>query len=325
MSYYIGSINSANATAHKEFLELIKDEAPNDGWEVVRWDDSGPDWELILKGEGYTGTEEIYVGFKTYESATADFYNIACGVMTGYVAGNPFEVQPGIKITGCPAHNNAIDYFININPQRIVGCLKVGTPVYEHFYVGKFLPYARPTEFPYPVICAASLIDKAETRYSDTRHRFPYPGFYENVRNTVSASENPLWVRDGTGNWIQPGCYPYYNYTSEVGMLGASQGNGTLIPTDDYYQIEPIIMYEHSVSYDPKTIWGELDGVFFCSGFNNGPENVLQIGGGSIVDQTGLSVEDAVNAIRGVAGRAFVLLQNVRFQSWRDFVALEMS
>jgi len=75
---------------------------------------------------------------------------------------------------------------------------------------------------------------------------------------------------------------------------------------------------------DPGNVFGEFDGVYFCSGFNNGVENVVQEGGSSVVDQTGLTVLQAVDAIKAVGGRAFVMLQNVYRTSWRDIIALEM-
>ena len=73
----------------------------------------------------------------------------------------------------------------------------------------------------------------------------------------------------------------------------------------------------------PNT-YGELDGVYFITGFNNGVENVLQVGG-TPVDQSGLTVLQAVDAVIAAGGRAFVVLQDVYRTSWRDFIALEMT
>ena len=70
--------------------------------------------------------------------------------------------------------------------------------------------------------------------------------------------------------------------------------------------------------------FGELDGVYAVSGFNNNVENVLQVGG-TPVDGTGLSVADHVDAILTASGRAFVVLQDVNQTDWRSFVALEMT
>lgn len=318
MAYAIGSLlKNQGLDTHYQMLQLLKNLAEDNGWTVMRWVDSGDDWELILRGEGLTGEEQIFVGFKTYQSQSADYYNILTGVFTGYVPSNPFESQPGARLSGCPAHNNAIDYWISINPQRIVGCFKVGVPVYEHFYVGKFLPYARPSEYPYPVVSASMLNGATASRFDSTTHVWPYPGYYNNT------THNQLYLRDPAGNWTRPTSYPWQNQNNRTYALAGVQGTSCLVPAGDYYQIEPVIMYESRNDVNQKNVWGELDGVYFCSGFNNGPENVVQIGG-SHVDQTGMNVKQAVDAILAADGRAFVLLQNVRWQSWSDFIALEM-
>ena len=56
----------------------------------------------------------------------------------------------------------------------------------------------------------------------------------------------------------------------------------------------------------------------------NGVENVAQMGGSSVIDQKGMTVKQAVDAIRAVGGRAFVVLQNVNRTTWADYIALEM-
>lgn len=318
MAYIIGSLTkSGGLDTHYQMMQLLKTLAENNGWLVKRWVNSDSDWELILQGEGLSGEEQIFVGFKTYQSQPMDYYNILTGVFTGYVPSNSFETQPGALLSGCPAHNNAIDYWITINPQRIVGCFKVGTPVYVHFYVGKFLPYARPSEYPYPVVSASMLRGAEVVRFDSTNYFFPYPGWYYN------SGRSQLYIRNPAGSWTSPSSYPWQNQNGRTNALAGVQGVSCLVPAGDFYQIEPIIMYESRNDINPKNVWGELDGVYFCSGFNNGPENVMQIGG-SHVDQSGMTVKQAVDAILSASGRAFVMLQNVRWQSWSDFIALEM-
>jgi hypothetical protein len=111
---------------------------------------------------------------------------------------------------------------------------------------------------------------------------------------------------------------------SSSNALAGPQGSNTLVPADTYYQLEPIILAQQTTNTSPSNVWGEFDGIYFCSGFNNGVENVVQIGGSSVVDQTGMTVKQAVDAIIAVSGRALVMLQNVYRTSWRDFIAMEM-
>lgn len=322
MGYAIGTLTKGGGDdCHYQLLGVIKTLAEANGWVTLRYIDSGSNWELILKGEGLSGTEEIFIGFRCYQNVGADYYNINCGVFVGYVSGNDFDSQPGGQYYAMPAHNNAITYFITANAQRIVGCLRVGTPVYEHFYLGKGFPYFRPSEYPSFLICGGMLDANSDTRFSSTTQIFPYSGYRSSTAN------NKLANRDQSGNWLRPNCYPYTNGATTVSALAAPQGFGTLVPAGDRYQLESIIAYEDKSSpsdFDEGNVWGELDGVYFCSGFNNSSENVVQEGGSSVVDQSGMTVLQAVDSIIAVGGRAFVVLQNVYRTQWHDFIALEM-
>lgn len=250
MPHAIGYVdNSSGTLAHYKMLEKIRDVAvASTFWTVMRYDTSIANRELILKGKGYTGTEEIYVGVRTYQDSSADYYNLCVATFTGYVPSNSFDTQPGVRLSGVPAHNQRIDYWLTVNPQRIACCMKVGTPVYEHFYIGKFFPYARPSQYPYPIVCAGMLSGAAATRYSDTSHSVPYKG------NRVNLS-----MRFNTGVYLQPEAYPWNN----TYLAGTTQ----LRDTNDNYPLLPIILN------DANGIYGELDGIRYVSGFNNVVEN----------------------------------------------------
>lgn len=316
MGYAIATVdNSGGTLAYHKVLADIKALAEANGWTTQRYVDTGTNRELILQGEGLPGTEEIFVGFKAYSNVSADYYNLAAATMVGYVSGNSFEAQPGIKISGVPCHNNAVTYFITCNAQRIAGCFKVGIPVYEHFYVGKFFPHSRPGEYPAPLVAAGMLNGAAATRFSDTTHSFPYKG--------AGAAPNFLHMRDQAGAWVMPRTWPWKDRTptSESLLAGAADnvGRRCIAPLNGQYTPLRVLLYSPG-----SNDFGELDGVFMVSGFNNGTENVLQIGG-TPVDQTGMTVKEAVDAIVAASGRAFVCLQDVYRTAWRDFIALEMS
>lgn len=250
MPHAIGYVdNSGGTLAHYKMLEKIRDVAVASGfWEVMRYNTAVDDRELILKGKGYTGTEEIYVGVRTYQNPSADYYNLCVATFTGYVPSNTFDTQPGVRLSGVPAHNQRIDYWLTVNPQRIACCMKVGTPVYEHFYIGKFFPYARPSQYPYPIVCAGMLSGAAATRYSDTSHSMPYKGNRAN-----------LGMRFNTGVYLQPETHPWNNSY----LAGTTQ----LRDTNDSYPLLPVILN------DANGIYGELDGIRYISGFNNVVEN----------------------------------------------------
>lgn len=256
MPHSIDYVDNAGGTlAHYNMLQRIRDFAADNGWEVLRYDTAPANRELILKGSGYTGEEEIFVGFRTYQDAGADYYNLVAAGFTGYVAGNTFDTQPGAMLSGVPAHNNRIDYWLTLNPQRIALAMKVGTPVYESAYVGKFLPYARPSQYPYPVIAAGMLSGTPATRFSDQAHSMPYKGARSNLR-----------MRFNDGTWRQPSCHPWNN----------SVLAGDTAQLRDTGSVYPLTAVELS---DSAGLYGELDGVRHISGFNNAVENTLTIDG----------------------------------------------
>jgi len=254
--YKIDFVDNSVQLAHYAFLAAIKDAvtATDQGWETLRYDTSGDNHELILKGNGLSGTEEIYVGFRTYQNVDADYYNLLAGVFTGYVDGNSFDTQPGAQLSGIPAINTRIDYWLTWNAQRIALAYKIET-VYQSAYVGKILPYARPSQFPYPIVCAGMLSGAAATRYSDTSYVMPYKGNCANMR-----------MRDTNGTWQQVYCYPFSN----ARLAGDTEA---LRDTEGNYHLMPVELYQPNIN-----VFGALDGVFFISGFNNEVENLVTIG-----------------------------------------------
>jgi hypothetical protein len=252
----------------------------------------------------------------------------------------PFEAQPGIKTSGVPCHNQAVTYFLTANPRRIVGALKVGSPIYAHLYVGKALAYARPKEFPSPLVVAGHFDGRDARRYSDL-HWFPYKG--RRGSSDTGYNDGHLFLRDAGGTWKKVQISPFGNgqasETTYAGLAGEYAGrNGSgyrcLVPAGTLHQPQPLELYEMNFgAYDNDVrgysssgnLYGVLDGVSFVSGYNNASENVLQLDGSAVVDQTGMSVRQAVDAIRAVNGRAFVVLQDGARTTWRDYVAVEMT
>ena len=307
MAYEIGNANDGESLgfAHKQLLLKIQALAEANGWTTMRYSTANPvSHELILRGEGLSGVEEIYVGFRTYDNVSSDYYNIAAAGFTGYVSGNAWASQPGFRESGVPAHNQNIDYVMVCNPQRIALNLKVGTPVYESCYVGKMLPYARPSQFPYPLVVAGMLNGAAATRYSETAHSMPYKG------NRVNMAMR--WL---DGSYKQPLAHPWTNQ-----YIGQN-GGWFLRDTVDRYPVMPVILQESSPT---NNVFGELDGIFYVSNFNNTVESVIQIGGTPVVDNPAWTMQQRVDAIETAGGVAYVCFQDVARTSFNDYYAMRL-
>lgn len=344
--YAIGTVTKGTGDdAHYRILAAIKTLAEAAGWTVLRYNTGIAERELILHSTGVSGTESIHVGFKCYQDVSADYYNLLAATMVGYVSINSFETQPGFRASGVPCHNQSCTYFITANKRRIVGGMKVGSPVYAHFYVGKYLPYVRPGVYANPLIAAGHYSGREAKRFSETQW-FPYKGIAGSSESGYSGGN--LWLRDAAGAWKRVRIAPFSNaantqssryalageYVDGVGAAARCLVPANADPEDPQYQPERLVLFELSVGlFDASTqsypsvgnVYGELDGVVQISGFANGSENVMQIGGSSIVDQAGMTVLQAVDAIRAVDGHAYVVLQDWTRNSWRDFIALEMS
>ncbi len=258
--HQIGFVDNSAMLAHYAMLEKIRDLAVLHGWTVLRYDTVPENRELILRGEGLSGSEEIFVGFRTYHSVAADYYNLCAAAFTGYVPGNTFATQPGARLSGVPAHNQRIDYWLTVNGQRIALAMKVGTPVYESAYVGKILPYARPSQYPYPVACIGMLSGAAATRFSDTAHSMGYKG------NTAAMA-----LRFNSGAWLQTHCWPW-------GNAALAGGTSQIRDTAGNYPLMPIVLNDNSAN-----VYGELDGIHQVSGFNNTVESTFTVGGKTYV------------------------------------------
>ena len=256
----IGFVDNSVQLAHYAMLARIHAVATANGWTALRYVTTGTDHELILKGVGFSGTEEIFVGFRTYHSVPADYYNLCAAGFTGYVAGNTFDTQPGARLSGVPSHNQRIDYWLTVNPQRIALAMKVGTPVYESAYVGKMLPYALPSQYPYPVCCIGKLTGAAATRFSDTSHSTGYKG------NSAA-----MGMRFNSGAWVQAYSWPWNNValTGSTSQIRHTAGN---------YPILPVVLHDNAAN-----VYGEIDGIYQISGFDNVVENTFALGGKTYV------------------------------------------
>ena len=277
MPHEIGFVQNTGVLAHYMMLDKIKTFAEANGYTILFYDTASVNRELIMKAPGLSGTEEIYMGFRTYHDVANDYYNLTVASFAGYVSGILFANQPGAILSGIPAHNNRIDYWLTLNAQRIALAMKVGTPVYECAYTGKFLPYSTPSQYPYPVVCAGMLSGQPATRFSDTAHSMPFKGARANMR-----------MRFNDGVWKQPSCWPFTSTQYATTYQLRDMNNN--------YALLPIVLYDAT-----SGVYGELDGVYFISGFSNATENTVVI-----------------------AGKTYVVIQDVYRTSFTDYIAIRM-
>jgi hypothetical protein len=244
------------ASSHTDLLAKIKTFATANGWAALRDTSS----ELILKGVGTAGTDEIFVGLQVYTNAAIDTYGLVLRGFTGFNTYEAFDNQPG----GSPATAVSLlatdmPYWLCVSSRRIVFVVRVNT-IYEAAYLGFLLPYATPNQWPYPLLVGGSLPGPIPPRWSDTsasHAHFAIPGGSSAFLRTISGS----WASFGTsGQNFSTWPYDLFNASNVLPCVGGD------------YATQPIILS------GPTDVFGELDGCVFMTGFANAAENTLTIG-----------------------------------------------
>lgn len=208
--------------------------------------------EVILKGVGLSETEEIFVGFKLNYAEYSDIFNWKIAGFAGYIPNLTFENQPSAIVMGLPLWaGGSIPYWFVVNGQRIIIAAKVET-TYQSCYFGKFFPFSRASQWPYPLVVGGMISNGSLTRYSNSSLSIPFRGSRANLQ-----------AKFVDGGWTQPATWPYSNSS----MMATRDLSGD-------YPLTPVVMYSSS-----PDIYGQLDGVYYVPGFGNAVENTVTASG----------------------------------------------
>lgn len=225
-------------------------------WTQMRWVTTSNTQELILKGPGLAGLDEIYVGISSDENTSSDWFNWHMNGYGGFDNAQTFFTQPGSfsylvsQLYCLNLWNSSTPYWFVANGRRFIVVARVNT-YYFIAYMGLGVPYATPEQYPYPNI----LLGNAQSYYNSRWSAVP------NGRS-VAVFRGAVW-----------------QYASKW------PSSFQLRPTEDpVYQLLPIVLYDTMNLSTAQSrylgkIYCELDGVFACSGYNNVSENLIQIGG----------------------------------------------
>lgn len=232
--------------------------ASGQAWTVLQYTNSTDltkDRELILQGKGLSGTDQIFIGFRTYQSVSADYYNISAAAFTGFIANTPWASQPGYYASAIPAHNQRIDYWLQANAQRINLAFKITGPIYTSGGAGLFFPLATPSQYPLPLYVGGMLAGEPATRYSDPSVTMAWKG-----------SRTQLGIRWMDGSWKNLETYPWDN----ASLAGAY----TLRDTNNVYPVIDVLITDTTLGNI-----GYFDGIGYVSNFNNTVESTVSANG----------------------------------------------
>lgn len=292
------------AESHTDLLAKLKTficdtmTPSGDRWVVQRNVTTAGSEELIVRGVG-SGTDQIYVGLKAFSDAGTDNYGLILNGFTGFNTALSFYDQPGAMqisqtppvlplLKSIPANANAIKYWFIASSRRFIIIARTGT-VYHQAYLGWFLPYGTPLQYPYPLVVGGSGmlnslgVPVKQNESTNQVHAFWKPIDAVNTIGNYPNNFGTLSFRDAAGAWKRPvlsngglnssggsGTWPYV----EAIRNARSSYNNMRPNLDGTYTLGPIIIVEGS----PANMWGEFDSIKHTTGNNLTSEDIITIG-----------------------------------------------
>lgn len=230
-----------------------------------------PNHEIILKGIGLAGTDNIYVGIRVVGGPADTIHNWELKGLTGASSSSTFDAQPGASPSVFTAFwDQAITYWFVVNGRRFITIGKVSS-TYHSLYGGWILPYTTPAEYPYPIVVIGE--EDAATIYSATTASFNF------IADPQSSAGR---IRDNVGTWngidndsaSVYAIWPHDGFNTSRDVLLVMQvlpgGESPMFPCN-------VIL--NSAGATPLLGYpvGVLDGVFAVSGHNLSAETLLTV------------------------------------------------
>lgn len=251
-------------------------------WRVLRENDLSTEFDA----PGLSGNEHIYLSMDFKEDPAKDHYYMIVRGSVSFIEGNPANQQPNVVHSIIPLINQSMPFWIKANGQRAIIVIRVSTS-YMLSYLGKFLPYATPNQYPYPVI-VSGMTTEINLRFSSNNLRSivsPIVDYSSNIINSgylFTPSHRTLQIRNNSNDYVAP---------------NTAITTPDLPINDDNILLLPIIMLNRR----EREVYGELEGLYYISGFNVKTEDEI--------------IND---------GKKFKIFQHLNLTGFNDYYALEI-
>lgn len=264
MAYETGTATDHDDLLDKLIAFLTTDLASGQLWTVLADQTEDGQRCVYLHGPGLAGTDNIYVGIRVLTDDDGIVYHWELRGMAGYTSGAAFEEQVGVSSAYyMPMYKTSMTYHFFATGRHFKVAALVESTVWANCYAGFILPYALPSEFPYPIFIGANSPLSTEQYNSEasTYRAFWQPG------TRITGGYGGCGLRFVSGEWLQIAIdgtgkvWPYYN--NVLPMAENIDGTQNIIPT---------IIYTTDWS---GVVLGELDGVGYVSGHNTTPGDTI--------------------------------------------------
>lgn len=268
-----------HATDYEDLLDKLVTFATANGWtELENTSD-----KIVLEGEGLGATDEIIVAFQKYSDVGADAFGWRLQGYSGYQNGFLFNDQPGhipSNEVSLPLWNDEIPYWFIVSERRIIVVAKVST-TFQMAYLGFFLPFASPNQYPYPLAVGGSYVESngvtSKPRFSGTGSQSS--AFWAGL--STGFGKNTWFTRLAGGAWLSQGNTASIVGQNSQGMYPYNQPDVSLMrqAVDDEPVLMPIEIHQNiTTPVQDIARLGEIDGVYHVSGFSQSAEDIITIG-----------------------------------------------
>lgn len=242
------------------------------------------DNRVVLKGEGLGVDDPVYVGLYTYTDPSNSIYTISSLGMVTFDANFKFNNQPSVfqqrpKIL---CWDQAMPYWFVANGRRFMVLVKTATS-YEFLYCGFMLPYCLPDQYPYPYVVGGMANSHISYLNTTTEHENFMSHYYAHAGCWHPSNVWRYLCGAYVENTLIPTVQLYPNWVNGAPRSSsdwATRRIPVVIKPDfgGQYHLQNIELI--SGTYDQGTgLFGCLDGVYMVSGFQNAPENIIQVDG----------------------------------------------
>jgi len=246
--------------------------------------------EMIWQAPGNGGLDQILVGAQTFFDPTGNYYNWRLGGFLAFDSGSPFDQQSGyvggnsqaFPSPVLPLWDSTIPFWFIANGRRAIVIAQI-SGVYMTCYLGFLSAYMSPGTFPYPLIVGGSLaFASAEPAVGSPNWRWSYAGpemraFPMPVPLNLGAdSDSSLRLRLPSGIWrgfSTSAADATYGKVWPYGWVNIAAWDWR--PNlDGSYSMLPVVLCDNT-----PNVYGELEGVYAITGFSQGAENTITVGG----------------------------------------------
>lgn len=280
-------------------------------WTQLAWTAGNVDtggMSLYLRGPGAAADKQVFINIRSDYSDSGNVYNWAITGAINYTSGLAWGQQTGEAYDTflCLWKGGQIPYWFYANERRFIVVAKINT-LYVSLYAGFFLPWATPTQYPFPLYIGASSPNSISYTSTDTKFRScvdpggdyvtanytsgkvrSWDGTWQNLLNHHygAGNDHPIGANAGNLGFTYPfshRCGDILSISTDVYVWTQtgdenSYDGGMIDRLEATAQGERLLLPVYAMRAQEPAGYGAIDGIYFPCGRNLTPEQTATFG-----------------------------------------------